>query len=88
MMSAVLIGAQTGDVREPGVISVKPPAGARWRKARASGNQGCVEITDTAESVWVRDTKDRQGPVLTFTRSEWTAFLAGVRAGEFDGPVV
>lgn len=66
----------------------KPPAGATWHKSRASANGGCVEITDTAENVWVRDTKDRDGPVLTFTRREWTAFLAGVRAGEFDGPGV
>lgn len=66
--------------------STKPPVGAVWRKSSASGNNGCVEMTDTAEAVWVRDTKDRQGPVLFFTRNEWTAFLAGVRAGEFDGP--
>lgn len=66
----------------------KPPAGAPWRKSSASGNNGCVEIADTAEQVWVRDAKDRQGPVLAFTRHEWTAFLAGVRGGEFDGPRV
>lgn len=66
----------------------KPPAGAAWRKSSASGSAGCVEITDTAENVWVRDTKDRSGPVLSFTRHEWTAFLAGVLAGEFDGPGV
>jgi Domain of unknown function (DUF397) len=75
-------------VKEPGVIYEKPSSRATWRKSTASGNSGCVEITDTAEHVWVRDTKDRQGPVLAFTRDEWTAFLAGVRAGEFDGPVV
>jgi hypothetical protein len=62
------------------------PAGAAWRKATASGSGNCVEITDAAERVWVRDSKDREGPVLEFTRNEWTAFLAGVRAGEFDGP--
>lgn len=70
------------------MISLKPPAGSIWRKASFSGNNGCVEVADTSDHVWVRDTKDREGPVLAFTRSEWTAFLAGVRAGEFDGPVV
>jgi hypothetical protein len=69
------------------VDSSRPPVGATWRKSSASGSNGCVEIADTEGSVWVRDTKDRQGPVLFFTRQEWTAFLAGVRAGEFDGPV-
>ena len=64
--------------------SEQPPVGASWRKSRASATGNCVEITDTADTVWVRDSKDRQGPVLTFTRPEWTAFLAGARAGEFD----
>lgn len=30
----------------------------------------------------VRDSKDRQAAVLTFTLREWHAFLAGVRDGE------
>lgn len=60
-----------------------PPAGLLWHKATASSANGCVEVAETAEHVWVRDTKDRSGPVLGFTRQEWTAFLAGVEAGEF-----
>jgi predicted secreted Zn-dependent protease len=68
-------------------IGTQPPVGALWRKSRASNDGACVEITDTADRVWVRDSKDQgAGPVLAFTRREWAAFLAGVRAGEFDGP--
>ena len=66
--------------------NVQPTPEASWRKARASSGGNCVEITDTAADVWVRDSKDRQGPVLHFTRPEWTAFLAGVRDGDFEGP--
>ncbi len=69
------------------IASGKPPSGSAWRKSRASSGGNCVEITDTADRVWVRDSKDRAGSMLCFTRREWTAFLAGVRAGEFDGPV-
>ena len=68
-------------------MTVQPPPDATWRKSRASGNNGCVEITHTVASTWVRDSKDREGPVLHFTRPEWTAFLAGVRNGEFEAPV-
>ena len=32
----------------------------------------------------VRDTKDRAQQALTFTDEEWVAFVAGVKAGEFD----
>jgi len=68
-------------------ISAEPPVDARWRKSSFSGTQGCVEVADTADAVWLRDSKEQQGPVLMFTRHEWTAFLAGVRAAEFDAPI-
>ncbi|MDG4795813.1 DUF397 domain-containing protein [Micromonospora sp. WMMD1082] len=52
--------------------------GATWRKStRSSGNQGdCVEVADNlARVVGVRDSKDRPGPVLTFTPATWRAFV-------------
>ena len=45
----------------------------------------CVEVGRSAEgAVLVRDTKDRAQQALAFTDEEWTAFVAGVKAGEFD----
>ena len=62
------------------------PSRAVWRKSSRSGTNGCVEVAlDTAE-VAVRDSKDRNGPVLRFNAHEWEAFLAGVRNGEFEQP--
>jgi hypothetical protein len=56
-----------------------------WRKSLASGTAGdCVEVAFTDESVLVRDSQDPQGPCLSFSYSEWTAFLTGARHGEFD----
>ena len=58
---------------------------ARWRKSGVSGDGGCVEVAYVDHVIGVRDTKDRgTGPVLVFTEHEWTAFLTGARAGEFD----
>jgi hypothetical protein len=34
--------------------------------------------------VAVRDSKDRQGPMLIFGPAEWRAFATAVKAGEFD----
>jgi hypothetical protein len=33
----------------------------------------------------VRDSKDPNGPVLTYVQAEWGSFLRRAKAGEFDG---
>jgi hypothetical protein len=61
---------------------------AVWRKSsRSSGNGGqCVEVASNLPGiVAVRDSKDPDGVVLTFSADEWRAFLSGARAGEFGG---
>lgn len=60
---------------------------AAWKKSsRSNGNGGnnCVEVAFLDGGIAVRDSKDRSGPTLCFTAPEWTAFMAGCRAGEFD----
>jgi hypothetical protein len=55
-----------------------------WRKSTRSGDNGqCVEVRNTSGTVQVRDSKDKTGPVLTVTPDEWSAFIGGVRDGEF-----
>jgi hypothetical protein len=57
---------------------------ATWRRSSASDAGDCVEVAYVDGTIAVRDTKDcGNGPVLTFNEQEWTAFLAGVRSGEF-----
>lgn len=60
--------------------------GLRWRKStRSAQNGACVELAALPDgTVGVRDSKDPNGPVLTFSRGEIRAWLHGVRAGEFD----
>jgi hypothetical protein len=44
----------------------------------------CVEVGQLADgSIAVRDTKDRANSLI-FTAQEWSAFVAGVKDGEFD----
>lgn len=57
-----------------------------WFKSSRSVSAGeCVEIAWLGSGhVGVRDSKNPEGPALTFTRSAWSAFTAGVRSGRLD----
>ncbi len=63
-----------------------------WQKSTFSLPQGdnCVETRAVdGGGVEVRDSKQKgAGPVLTFTASEWDAFVNGVKAGEFETPSI
>ena len=59
---------------------------AVWVKSTRSQHNGCVEVAFDDGQVAIRDTKDRQGPVLVFTANEWEAFIGGARDGEFELP--
>jgi hypothetical protein len=57
----------------------------QWFTSSYTGHEpSCVEVRDTGNRIEVRDTKDRDGGSLSYTRPEWAAFLAGVKDGEFD----
>jgi hypothetical protein len=57
-----------------------------WRKSSySSAGNDCVELADGGDAVLLRDSKHPDQGHLTFTRSELAAFIAGVKAGEFDG---
>jgi len=63
--------------------------GTEWTKSsfsNGSGGNNCVEVRASGTPGWVlmRNSKDPEGGVLAFTREEWTSFLAGVIAGEFN----
>jgi hypothetical protein len=61
---------------------------ARWRKSSLSGGNGnsCVEVALLAGGTAMRDTKDRALPAHRYPATEWRAFLAAVKAGEFARP--
>ncbi|MFG1879991.1 DUF397 domain-containing protein [Sphaerisporangium sp. NPDC049003] len=78
-------------------VDDQPRLRVQWRKSSYSNNGGdCVEIAVSddmsltankaeGETLYlVRDSKDPQGPVLTFTPTGWNAFCAALRNCELE----
>ena len=58
---------------------------AHWVRSRACSSDGCVEVAHLADGdVAIRDSKDMRKAAHVFDRDEWSAFIAGVKNGEFD----
>jgi hypothetical protein len=56
-----------------------------WRRSRRCGEAGaCVEIARYDGGVALRDSKNPDGAVLRFGRTEWVAFVDGLRKGDFE----
>ncbi|RCV52379.1 DUF397 domain-containing protein [Marinitenerispora sediminis] len=70
-------------------MSQKERATVAWHISSYSNNGGisCVEagpLNDGTGRVAVRHSHHPNGAVIVYSREEWAAFTAGVRAGEFD----
>lgn len=59
-------------------MNTAEPARLVWFKSSYSGNEGgeCLEVTADGTAVRVRDSKERGGPQLAFTRGAWAGFVA------------
>lgn len=56
-----------------------------WRKSSYSHQEtACVEFRRVDDGVEVRNSKRPDAGTIHYTDSEWQAFIAGVKNGEFD----
>ncbi|QUH04376.1 DUF397 domain-containing protein [Saccharopolyspora erythraea] len=54
----------------------------KWHKSTRSGSsENCVEVGFVPGAVAVRDSKDKQGPVLAFAAPAFASFLTSAKAG-------
>jgi len=55
--------------------------GPTWRRSSYSNTQGnqCVEVAVIGDRIALRDSKDPNGPVLTFSKAEWRQFVRRMR---------
>lgn len=65
-------------------MTVQVPASAWFKSSYSTGNGGeCVEVAAGGAEIFVRDSKDAGGPVLTLAPEAWGRFVraAGERLG-------
>lgn len=58
------------------------PEESGWRKSSFCYNSNCFEVNRIQGKVALRVNED--GPVILGTPSEWSDFISGIKAGEFD----
>jgi hypothetical protein len=52
----------------------------KWIKSSRCNSGYCVEVAHTEDRVHVRDAKNPDGPVLTFTPEAWAGLLDTLKA--------
>ncbi|MFE3498747.1 DUF397 domain-containing protein [Kitasatospora sp. NPDC059160] len=58
----------------------------QWFKSSYSTSDGgeCIEVAHSPSAVHVRDSKDKAGPILTFSPEAWSAFIAEAQAADAE----
>ena len=65
------------------LFRLEPAESGRWRKATFCAAGECVEISRQDDRIVLRNSALPRA-VVRYTPEEWRAFVAGLRAGEFD----
>jgi hypothetical protein len=65
---------------------LRPPTlgNLSWRVARNCNGGNCIRVAPSADMIVIGDSKNPDGPLLSYSRAEWAAFVEGVRQGDFD----
>jgi hypothetical protein len=63
------------------------PSQLTWQKSSRSNTGNCVEVArNHAARIYLRDSKDPEGLILSFCPDAWTAFVVAVKGSTFDFP--
>jgi hypothetical protein len=57
---------------------------AVWRKSTFSGPNECVNVAHAGGDIAIRNSKSPEAGLLLFEQRGFAAWIAGIKAGEFD----
>lgn len=55
-----------------------------WRTPLSCDAGACVQVAASGQMILVADSKAPQGPVLSYTRTEFRDFILGAKNGDYD----
>ena len=71
-----------GDIKSP--PSHNPFASEGFKLSTFTHKCCCVAVRVGKKTVDIRDTKNPNGPTISFNKKEWAAFIKGVKNNEFN----
>ena len=60
------------------------PEGLPWTTSSYCNGGDCVQVAQTESSVFLGDSKNPNGPALSYTRSGWERVINNIKSGKFD----
>jgi predicted secreted Zn-dependent protease len=55
-----------------------------WHISSLCDSGACVGVARSGEFIIIGNSGDPEAPVSRFSKQEWSAFVAGVKLGDFD----
>ena len=55
-----------------------------WRTTLTCNGGACVKVAASDQVILIGDSKEPEGPVLSYSHTEWRQFVDGIKSGEFD----
>jgi predicted secreted Zn-dependent protease len=55
-----------------------------WRTPLNCNGGACVKVAASGPEVLIADSKEPDGPVLSYSHAEWQEFVTSVKQGDFD----
>jgi hypothetical protein len=67
-------------------MSASPSAlgGLSWRVSQSCEGGACIIVARSGDEIVFGRSNDVNGTTYAYTRTEWDAFVAGVKRGDFD----
>jgi hypothetical protein len=80
----IILRPTSNNLHKEDIMNERKTLTQEFRKSSFSGDGGCVQVASREGKILVRDSKDQDGPALTFSAEEWHYFIKGVKAREFE----